>query len=683
MPGQSIQLDVYDTATGDALYQSELFQSTVLGLDPANLPPGGLVMRSSSSEGLSVVFQSFNSIDQLAIKMGFEASWRSVCSEPGSQLSGLPLPETFSDEVDIRISNTQFLGNSAGGSGGALFVSVEQSFSGSRRALVTMQDVTVQGNAAAGDGGGVSARSCTTVSLNGTALQRNVAGGRGAGLAVAGNTGPLTLTATTISGNVAGDSGGGVFVGDSTVVVVNGSSLSSNQASAGMGGAAAMENLQAAAFYGCTFASNLAATGGGGVFILNVTTAVFEDCAMASNNASLALQSQEAVAAAVVAGSGGAVLLTGPVLARPSQQVPSAIIRRTTFTANAAGGDGGAIAVIGACRVAIWDSDLCSNAALSGGALSASGAGAVARAFNSSLTLNRAGSMSQVPDALTLSLQSGGNGGALIVYPGARMVLSKCNVSACSAEGVGGALAVVAGGNCTVANSTVSRNVAGIAGGAAAVSGASSLALLSSTVTSNSAYIGGALGFAAGAETSASIAMSSLSFGGNTARYGNLYGTLASLPFSEPACLSCVEALGTAAGTRLATAPHGMTITAPAAVASGAPLALIFLLLDGFSQAIPEWSGTSATVAVPSQSLPAAAQAVPAPDSDASFVLQGSLRAAYVDGVASFAGLSLYGTPRYSYTLALTIALPGAAALAGSVNVTIAACKTLQARGGA
>ena len=97
------------------------------------------------------------------------------------------------------LNNVTVSGNSAGTNGGGLF---------SQGGMTTLTDVTVSGNSAAADGGGLSNRGGTTTLTNVT-VSGNAASVSGGGLYASGGT--TKLTNVTVSGNSASVSGGGLF----------------------------------------------------------------------------------------------------------------------------------------------------------------------------------------------------------------------------------------------------------------------------------------------------------------------------------------------------------------------------------------------------------------------------------------------------------------------------------------
>ncbi|HEX3462262.1 MAG TPA: choice-of-anchor Q domain-containing protein, partial [Acidimicrobiales bacterium] len=185
--------------------------------------------------------------------------------------------------------------NTATGGGGIAIVDT------GAHAPATLDGVTVSGNAASGNGGGVLAFGQVSMAA-GSSITGNTAATNGGGLYNEFNLGGVgpTLNGVTISGNKA-SSGGGIFddVGGGGLTMTGGS-ISGNTATPGSGGGVSITPSAPTAedtFSGVSITLNSAANNGGGIF-QNAGGLLVNNGTSVSNNSA-------------VTGQGGGVLLIG------------------------------------------------------------------------------------------------------------------------------------------------------------------------------------------------------------------------------------------------------------------------------------------------------------------------------------------------------------------------------------
>ncbi|MEX2236934.1 MAG: choice-of-anchor Q domain-containing protein [Dehalococcoidia bacterium] len=190
-------------------------------------------------------------------------------------------------ECAIRLQDLTLTGG-AGGEGGGLLVSPPSS--------VTLTKVTVAGNTATLDGGGVSNES--EFNAVHSTFSGNTAAGAGGGLA---NEGTMLLASVTVDGNTAATRGGGLTnAGDMTITngTVYGNTANGTGIDEGGGGIflAARTNPDGSVrLHSTTIANNTTASSGGGVgetadvdpdLLIPITqTLVFRNTIVADNNA--------------------------------------------------------------------------------------------------------------------------------------------------------------------------------------------------------------------------------------------------------------------------------------------------------------------------------------------------------------------------------------------------------------
>jgi hypothetical protein len=195
------------------------------------------------------------------------------------------------------LTNCTVSGNSAG-TGGGIF----------NNSTLALTDTTVEGNTSGSFGGGISTFGPTTitggsinqnsasfaggamdiftsaamVTISGTAIQSNTAGGNGGG--INNNFGPtLSLTSCSISGNTAGNYGGGIY-NESAALTLSNNTVSSNSAG-NLGGGIENNGGSTLTVSGSTFSGNFAFPGGGGISDDNGSTLTVTNCTFSGNHA--------------------------------------------------------------------------------------------------------------------------------------------------------------------------------------------------------------------------------------------------------------------------------------------------------------------------------------------------------------------------------------------------------------
>jgi CSLREA domain-containing protein len=201
---------------------------------------------------------------------------------------------------------------------------------------LVVRDCVVSGNRASVAGGGVSDGGLTgvgTVTVVGTTVARNAAGGIGGGIAVFGDGSVLAVSGSTVRRNVSGNVGGGIAA---ATAAVTGSTVSGNFTSASGGGIDAIT----AAVTGSTVSGNSAAFFGGGI---NATSVEVTGSAVSNNFASAAgggvFASTAAVTGSTVSGNSAGGVGGGGIAAGTATVTNSTV---SGNSATAASGSGGA-----------------------------------------------------------------------------------------------------------------------------------------------------------------------------------------------------------------------------------------------------------------------------------------------------------------------------------------------------
>ncbi len=235
--------------------------------------------------------------------------------------------------ADIDLSTVELSRNSAGNGGG-----VYSFYGGS----LTFEDVTMEGNTAVEEGGGIYTES--PLVFDGGTLLDNTSGSNGGGLALIDTTG--VLTDCGFEGNTSGAAGGGIYVNDSELTLSGAVPVSGSTAVFGGGIAAAGTGVETIDFGGGQVISNNTATGeGGGVFLNNLHAVILDGSTLSENDGTVAgggarladLQSLSALGVVVTgnfAQHGGGFHLSG---------VGTGETAYSTFSENVATNAGGAI----------------------------------------------------------------------------------------------------------------------------------------------------------------------------------------------------------------------------------------------------------------------------------------------------------------------------------------------------
>lgn len=334
------------------------------------------------------------------------------------------------------------------GNGGAVHVS------GSSATMI-LDSTLVVGNIAATEGGGLWNQSGSTLSLNNSAVQANVALGASAndgGGGIFNNGGTVNINGSLVNGNMAvgaSGSGGGIFSVSGTVTVHN-SLLDSNSAN----------------------------RAGGAIELIDGTLSV-AGCIMSYNDVN-------GTAGTANPGNGGAIHVTG--MSGTTVNIDSCLIIN-----NMAAAEGGALWNQSGSTLNIQNAELHANVAM--GASSNDGGGAV---FNNGGTLNLTNTML----AHNMATGASGSGGAIFSTDGV-ITINDCYLDSNAANRAGGAIEIVDGTLTVNASTMIANNVNGTAGtanpgngGALHVTGnaGTMVTIDGSTIANNSAALeGGAL----------------------------------------------------------------------------------------------------------------------------------------------------------------------------------------------
>lgn len=181
--------------------------------------------------------------------------------------------------MTLTIRDSTFSGNTSGDDGGGIYIE-------DTGGPLLIQRTVISGNDAAGNGGGIYFYDPDNdVTVEDSTISGNSAGNVGGGIYLySPDDGVFTIRGTTISGNDA-QAGGGIFLysPDHTGSIEN-STISGNQATAGSGGGIYLYNLYNFALHHVTVAGNSASGSGGGVFV-NSGTLPVDNSIVADNTA--------------------------------------------------------------------------------------------------------------------------------------------------------------------------------------------------------------------------------------------------------------------------------------------------------------------------------------------------------------------------------------------------------------
>lgn len=169
----------------------------------------------------------------------------------------------YADEARVELNDCTIRGNSAGGNGGGLFLEGQEPGN-----LVSITNSTISGNAAAYGGGGIGFGHCLVHLYGSTSIAQNTAKDGGGAHSANGNEDTSILYMhddSRITGNTATGQGGGVNCEEMSLVMYDDSSIDNNKA-AGDGGGVRVS------FYGMrqlggVIRDNQAGGSGGGVYV--------------------------------------------------------------------------------------------------------------------------------------------------------------------------------------------------------------------------------------------------------------------------------------------------------------------------------------------------------------------------------------------------------------------------------
>ena len=398
---------------------------------------------------------------------------------------------TVSDEITAEVPTTiSFVGNTAGGSGGAIYL-----YTG---ASMRSADVTFAYNTATTNGGALymskaedtdtETFASPSASLTDLLLSNNKAGGNGGAVALYRGTsvtlfGDITMTNNQSSGSDYG--GGALYASDSTVTEgADGVTLTmtGNKANTGYGGAMALLTNSTLTVSNLTVTGNEADEHGGAIYlragsVLNVDELTAEDNTAAksggvvyatSANTQFNVTDMKATNNTATTANGGVGYITSGA---------AADIGTLTANNNTAAENGGV--------VALMSTDSSFKADVLSASLNSAAKGGVLYAEKLTATV---GSMTLTSNTAT------GGGGAVYVTEGATLNATTVTVTDNQAGGNGGAMYIYTNAVVNIGTLTASGNTAdGKNGGAIYASGASTTVIDSVEANGNSAKQGGFL----------------------------------------------------------------------------------------------------------------------------------------------------------------------------------------------
>lgn len=160
-----------------------------------------------------------------------------------------------------------------------------------------IQDNTITGNRASGDGGGIYVnltpfRGSTT--LSGNTIMGNASSGNGGGIYIVNLSGAVTLSGNTVMGNMAEGDGAGVYIATAygSISSLSRNTIARNTAAGDGGGMYLSTSFDgASALTGNTIQDNVASGSGGAVYIESSSASVLMSGNIISGNVSSGLQS--------------------------------------------------------------------------------------------------------------------------------------------------------------------------------------------------------------------------------------------------------------------------------------------------------------------------------------------------------------------------------------------------------
>ena len=565
----------------------------------------------------------------------------------------------------VTLERSTLIGNTApAGCGGALGMDVG--------ATLTVQCNSVVTGNSASSGGGVCCNRCTAMTVDDTLVYANAAthgSGGGAYISIS----PSTFVNATMWNNVAPAGGAVAAVStwlnmtncdlhDNSATLSHGGAVyhnseddlldslymlncavANNTCMAGGGGVASFASASAA-FDSCDFFNNTitsAAPAGGAIMLLNVPTATVTDCTFYYNELVLVPALEDGAPLGFVPGYDALMTAKGGALWIGSDVPTLTTVLRGDFTHNRAP-DSGAIHLAGAAHFVLqgtvfyhdhtWsedDVDLHEYSGVGGGfGMTDDVVAHISDAYFFSLESVRGGvgwhgGRAQATytrctfDDNEAKQGDDTKGTAIYLRDAAQVVLSGCLIL--NNEGHG-----IAEGTVTLGGTNMSR-----------------LHIEHSIFDGNWARLGSCLFITVPSQLQ-QLSLSNVTFRNSAAYVGAVMYTEAA-EFGQLSCaLPCYydfALYNNSArnyGSEIATPPKTINLELPAAIRSGAPLAVNVTLLDGFGHTVKDWPNTVGTV-------------------ESAGRLGGSLRTFYQSGAADFAGLSLSGLQNTSYEVSFTM----------------------------
>ena len=638
---------ISDIDTGEVYFYTSLPDGT--------LPP---LLQSNSSGGLSLDYQLDDQAAGLVFYGGMHAAFRTVCPPlaadaadlaafygEGSAAGAAVLEQsTYGDFLWVRLEGVSLEGNTAAGNGGGVIVAMSQPVTQTARGFLQLLGGTMSNNSAGGSGGAVYVASKVTADVQDATLTGNTAAGMGGALYMAGST--VEMHRVTMSAN------------DAVVA----------------GGALALMNTSGT-LRGCELADN-AVSGAGGALAAGGSSLALYDSTLTGNlvrpNHGLG---DLAGAVAGLGGAGGAVAMAatadfflGAALPDAPPTAEPSLFSNTSAVGNSAPGDGGALSLVGVVSLTIDGGVLVNNTAGGGG-----GAAVLAQGANVSATgLAAAGNVAATAGgAFTLS-------STRMDAPSALALVNATVTAGAAAQG--GAVAASGYASVTLSGSMLQANT-GTQGGALYVGpDAGALQLASAggnSYLNNSASYGAVLFLARAVQTSPSgsarrlqddaaapavasgpAAVVSFAAGDvlmhNSAEVGGVLLSNSSALPAAPWEWSSLAASNAASnyGPAVATLPVSWTLHTSAAALPGGNLKLPISLRDMFGQTAARFD-LSVTVAERVESSDSSAP------SDGIGLLTGLTTVPYgTDGTATFDNLFVRAPPDSQHSLVVSVSSP-------------------------
>jgi len=216
--------------------------------------------------------------------------------------------------IDVQLSAMTITGGNA--AQGAGVINFDET--------LTLDGVTISGNAATGNGGGLWADGFNmNLTIQNCTISGNTSGGDGGGIYIEDTGGPALISNTTISGNTAVGAGGGIYLYDPDDDVTIANSAISGNSAVTIGGGVYLYSFDAGELLitSSTLSGNSAAEGGG-LFLYGVDMPFLMESSTVSGNQA-------------TAGDGGGVYLYTNSAASE--------FRHSTIAANSATGTGGGL----------------------------------------------------------------------------------------------------------------------------------------------------------------------------------------------------------------------------------------------------------------------------------------------------------------------------------------------------